>query len=79
MTISSEQLEAFHRFALVRIEQAKEEIELDALLLEWYDQQHRGEINETIRQGLADIENGKGKPATIVSQELRTKFGLPNQ
>ena len=54
-----------------------DEVELDDLLLQWYDSKDTESINAIIRQGLADIESGKGKPADDVSQELRSKFGFP--
>jgi len=77
MLDTQQQLEEFHQFALVRLTQIPDEVELDDLLLQWYDSKNTDSINAIIRQGLADIESGKGKPADDVSRELRSKFGFP--
>ena len=77
MLDTQQQLEEFHQFALVRLTQIPDEVELDDLLLQWYDSKDTDSINAIIRQGLADMESGKGKPADDVSRELRSKFGFP--
>ena len=77
MVDTQQQLKEFHQFALVRLSQLPYRVELDDLLLEWYDSKESDSINATIRQGLADMDAGKGKPADTVSRELRTKFGFP--
>jgi len=77
MLDTQQQLEEFHQFALVRLTQIPDEVELDDLLLQWYDSKDTEPINAIIRQGLADMESGKGKPADDVSRELRSKFGFP--
>ena len=79
MMDTQQQLEEFHRFALVRLSQTPNKIELDDLLLEWYDSKESDLIHATIRQGLANMEAGKGKPADAVSRELRSKFGFPTE
>jgi len=77
MLDTQQQLEEFHQFALVRLRQMPDEVELDDLLLQWYDSKDSDSINAIVRQGLADMESGKGKPAGDVSRELRSKFGFP--
>ena len=77
MLDTQQQLEEFHQFALVRLTQIPDEVELDDLLLQWYDSKDTDSINAIIRQGLADMESGKGKPVDDVSRELRSKFGFP--
>jgi hypothetical protein len=77
MLDTQQQLEEFHQFALVRLRQVPDEVELDDLLLQWYDLKASESINAIIRQGLTDIESGKGKPADAVSRDLRSKFGFP--
>jgi len=39
----------------------------------------QGEIHAAIRQGLADIRAGRGRPAELVMNELRGKYGLSPQ
>ena len=73
---TQQQLEEFHQFALGRLKQMPDEVELDDLLLQWYDSKDSESINAIIRQGLADIKSGKGKPADDVSRELRSKYGF---
>ena len=79
MLDTQQQLEEFHQFALGRLRQLPDEVELDDLLLQWYDSKDSESINAIIRQGLADMESGKGKPADAVSRELRSKFGFPTE
>ena len=79
MLDTQQQLEEFHQFALGRLRQLPDEVELDDLLLQWYDSKDAESINAVIRQGLADMESGKGKPADAVSRELRSKFGFPTE
>jgi Tfp pilus assembly protein PilO len=77
MIDTQQQLEEFRQFALVRLRQLPNQVELDDLLLEWYDSKDSDSIHASIRQGLAEMEAGKGKPAESVSRELRSKFGFP--
>ncbi len=78
-TETQQQLADFHQFAVARLSQTNSEIELDSLLLQWYDSKDSDRINVIIKQGLADIDAGLGKPADVVSRELRSRFGLPAQ
>ncbi len=75
MSDTQQLLEDFHKFALGRLSQGQNELELDDLMLQWYDSKESEEINATIRQGLADMDVGLGKPAGVVSDELSSKFG----
>ncbi len=76
MSDTEQFLEEFHQFALGRLSQGQNEVELDELMLHWYDSKESEQINATIRQGLADMEAGLGKPAHVVSDDLRKKFGF---
>jgi hypothetical protein len=76
MTDTQQLLEEFHQFALHRLSQVNRDIELDDLMLQWYDSKHSEQIDATIRQGLADMDAGLGKPAKLVSAELSKKFGF---
>ena len=77
MLDTQQQLEEFHQFALRRLRQMPDEVELDDLLLQWYDSKDTESINAIICQGLEDMESCKGKPADDVSRELRSKFRFP--
>ena len=70
-------LEEFRQFALSRVNESKNEIELDDLMLQWYDSKDAELINATIRQGISDMDAGLGKPADVISHDLRSKFGFP--
>ena len=41
--------------------------------------EEQAEIHEAIRQGLADIEAGRYRPADEVMDELRAKYNLPRE
>lgn len=79
MSDTQQLLEDFHQFALGRLSQGQSELELDDLMLQWYDSKESEQINATIRQGLADMDAGLGKPASDVSDELRKKFGFNSE
>jgi len=76
MSSKQQLLEDFYQFALGRLSQGQNELELDELMLHWYDSKEGEQINATIRQGLADMDAGLGKPAHVVSDDLRKKFGF---
>jgi hypothetical protein len=76
---SIQQLEDFHRFAQDRLKQADSEIELDDLMLQWYDARDKDQIDAIIQEGLAQMKQGLGKPADVVAAELRSKFGLTSE
>jgi hypothetical protein len=79
MGITQSQLDEFHQFAIGRLSSESVEVQLDELLLQWYDSKDKDGINATIREGLADIEKGLGKPASVLASELRTKFGITSE
>ena len=57
-------LEEFRQFALSGVNESKNEIELDDLMLQWYDSKDAELINATIRQGLPT--------RTLVLESLQT-------
>ena len=71
-----EELESFHRFAVERLTQGQSSARLDELFLEWHDRQSADEIHRAIRQGLADIDAGRVRPAGEVMNEIRCDLGL---
>jgi hypothetical protein len=48
----------------------------EALLRTWREQREYEETCEDIRQGIADMEAGLGRPAEEVFAELRRKYGI---
>ena len=74
MSTSQEQLDDFHRFASARLKSGGTELTIDDLLIEWDSTRNRDEINQAIREGLADIEAGRTRPAAEVTEELRRKY-----
>jgi len=79
MSDTQQLLKEFHQFALGRLSQGKNELELDDLMLQWYDSKESDEINATIRQGLVDMNAGLGKTADVVSIEMKKKFGFDSE
>ena len=77
MRVSLEEINAFHRFAVRRIEEAGQQpLTMDDLLFEWDSLSNREAINEAIAEGLADVEAGRTRPANEVLEELRSKHDL---
>ena len=75
MSASNEDLNNFHQFALsVRQENASASVE--ELVAQWRAVKERAETNEAIREGLAEIEAGKGRPAAEVMADMKNKFNL---
>lgn len=77
MSITVDEINRFHQFAIRRIEQAPQGgLTFDDLLVEWDSAIHRGEINQAIREGIADVDAGRTYPAKQVNQELKAKYKL---
>ena len=75
MSVSNEDLNDFHQFALsVRHENASASVE--ELVAQWRAVKERAETNEAIRQGLVEIEAGDGRPAAEVMADMKAKYNL---
>lgn len=79
MTVTQAELDNFHEFATARISNSGVEIDFDDLVTEWLSLRDRDEINGAIREGLADVEAGRHRPAHEVTEELREKYGLASE
>jgi len=80
MSVTSGQLEAFHRFAQQKLQNGgAESIEelFDLWRIEQPSPEEQAEIHAVIRQGLADIEAGRGRPAEDVMRDVQLKYKLP--
>ena len=80
MSVTSDELENFQRFALQKLQngdaQSIEEL-FDLWRIEHPTPEEVSEIHAAIRQGLADIKAGRGRPADEVMDELSRKYNLP--
>jgi predicted transcriptional regulator len=79
MSVTLSELEDFHRFARQRLrtERAESLEELcDLWRIEHPSAEERADIDAAIRQGLADIEAGRGRPAMEITDELLRKHGI---
>ena len=82
MSTAFDQLAAFQQFAHQKVDAGEAETleELfDLWRLEHPTPEEQAEIHEAIRQGLADIEAGRYRPADEVMEELRAKYGIPRE
>jgi hypothetical protein len=79
MVVVQEQLESFHRFAQQKLQNGgAESLEdlLDLWRIENPSDEEQTEIHAVIRQGLEDIDAGRGRDADEVLRDLRRKHGL---
>jgi hypothetical protein len=82
MSATLDELEDFQRFAKQQVQSGA-----DGSLAELFDRwslehpsaEEQADVHDAIRQGLADIEAGRSRPASVVMQELRAKYGLPRE
>ena len=77
MTVTQHELDSFHRFATDRLRKSEEKLTIDDLVIEWDSMRNREQINAAIREGLADIDAGRTRPADQVTEELRRKHNIP--
>ncbi|MFN0018523.1 MAG: hypothetical protein ACKVP0_09705 [Pirellulaceae bacterium] len=78
MSTALQELNNFHQFALDSLRTRDEYVSLENLLEIWRAQKEREEVNAAIREGLADIEAGRYRPAAEVMEEFRKKHGIPS-
>ena len=80
MSITREDLDRFHRFAQQKLENGgADSIEelIDLWRIENPTLEEAAEIDAIIREGIADMKAGRGRPAEVVMAELRRKYKLP--
>ncbi len=77
MSITRDQVDSFHQFAVARLDNGEAELTFSDLLVEWDSVTNRDEINAAIREGIADVDAGRTRPADEVTEELRTKYNIP--
>jgi len=77
MSITINDINNFHQFAIARIEQSgQNELTIDDLFVEWDSASNREEINRAIRKGIADVDAGRTRPLEEVNERLKAKFKL---
>jgi len=76
MAVTQGELNSFHRFATERLRTSEAELTIDDLVIEWDSMRNREQINAAIREGLADIDAGRTRPADQVTEELRRKHNI---
>lgn len=79
MSSTREDLDSFHQFAAERLASGKSAASLDDLFTEWHDRRARSEINQAIRQGLADVDAGRYEPADEAMETIRQQFGFAKE
>lgn len=67
-------LDAFYAFGRDKLA-ADNAVTLEDLFLEWDTASQREEINAAIREGIADVDAGRTRPAAEVIADLERKFG----
>ena len=77
MAVTQDDLDDFHRFATERLTNGEVDLTIDDLVIEWDSRRNRDDINAAIREGLADVDAGRTRPANEVTEELRKKHRIP--
>jgi predicted transcriptional regulator len=80
MLVTQQDLDSFHRFAQQKLHNGgTESIEelFDLWRIENPTPEDQAEIHAAIRQGLADIKAGRGRPVADVIADLSRKYNLP--
>ncbi len=72
-------LEAFYDYVGHTLNQGDRQTPPEALLRKWREERELAESCEDIRQGIANMEAGLGRPAEEVFAELRRKHGISDQ
>ena len=77
MSVTVDDLNRFHQFAIARIEQSDQnELTIDELFFEWDSTLNRDEINEAIRKGIADVDAGRTRSLEEINEKLKAKLNL---
>jgi len=82
MPVTREDLDSFRRFAEEKVQNGgAESIEelIDLWRIEHPTPEDEAEVDGIIREGIADIKAGRGRPAEVVMAELRRKYNLPGE
>jgi hypothetical protein len=75
MAVTETDIDAFQQFAKQQIGNAAGDLSLQQLVNAWEMQRESDGTAEDIRQGISDIEAGKGKPVAQAFADVRRKLG----
>jgi hypothetical protein len=67
---------SFVEFATIRISEGDPAESVEELMYDWRSQRDRKGVIEDIRQGLREMEEGKGFEAATVIAEIRQRLGI---
>ena len=76
MPISKSELDDFIRFATGKLDSEEEPASLEELLTQWREQCEYAATVDDIRQGLDDINAGKGQSVADAFRDVRHQLGL---
>jgi hypothetical protein len=76
MAVTTQQLDAFHRFGAEKLQNGETELSWDELFILWESRNNRTEVNSAIREGLADVDAGRFESSDKVLADLRDEFGI---
>ena len=76
MAVTEQEFECFSDFVRERLANGGEP-SITGLAQEWEARRETEETLDGIRQGIADIEAGRGKPAAVVFAEVRQRLVRP--
>ena len=76
MSVSLDQLDDFHRFAMHHLRSGDAE-SIAELARQWEAARETEEIKEALAEAMEDIKAGRYRPAEDVSRDMRKKYNLP--
>lgn len=74
MSLTEADIDAFGQFAKQHIHVGAS-LSLEELLAKWTARQEAEQLADDIRQGLKDIEAGRGQPAAVAFADVREELG----
>lgn len=77
MPVTEADIEAFSEFAREQAANGGSEFTLTELVAKWQATREREEVNEAIRESLADIESGRAEPFLESQDQFRQERSLP--
>ena len=76
MSVTAEQLDAFHRFGAEQLANGATNLSWDELFIMWESRNNRADANAAIREGLDDIDAGRFHSADEALAEIRDEFSI---
>lgn len=76
MSITQQDVIEFHEYALARVSNGGADSMVE-LFRDWLAKQEQEDVNEAIREGIADIEAGRTRSFWESQDDFRRERGLP--